>query len=89
MSCSIMQGGERKWNHTSFSYHILNELARLNELAVQKSTKEKRDSQIQAIWSESDQNIGRLRSKIGVLESNGDLLRTKLARMAKYLEDPV
>ena len=51
--------------------------------------KEKGDSQIQAIWSESDQNIGRLRSKIGVLESNGDLLRTKLARMAMYLEDPV
>ena len=51
--------------------------------------KEKGDSQIQGIWSESDQNIGRLRSKIGVLESNGDLLRIKLARMAKYLEDPV
>jgi len=51
--------------------------------------KEKGDSQIQAIWSESDQNIGRLRSKIGVLEINGDLLRIKLTRMEKYLEDPV
>jgi chromosome segregation ATPase len=51
--------------------------------------KEKGDSQIQAIWSKSDQNIDRLRSKVGVLEGNGDLLRIQSARMAKYLEDPV
>ena len=39
--------------------------------------------------SESDQNIVRLKSKISILESNDDFLRTKLARMETYLEDPV
>ena len=52
-------------------------------------TQEKGDSRIQAIRSESDQIIGRLRSKVSVLEINDDLLRTKLARMTTYLEDPV
>jgi hypothetical protein len=50
---------------------------------------EKGDYRIQAIRLESDQNIGRLKNKISALESEDDLLRTKLARMAKYIEDPV
>jgi len=50
---------------------------------------QKADLRIQAIRSESDQNIGRLKSRISVLERHDDLLRTKLARMVTYLEDPV
>ena len=38
---------------------------------------------------DTDQNFGRLKSKISSLESNDDFLRKKSARMATYLEDPV
>ena len=58
----------------------------LEELRV---AQEKGDSRIQAIRSESDKSIDRLRSKVSVLESNDDHLSTKLARMTTYLEDPV
>jgi chromosome segregation ATPase len=63
-----------------------------NELTVQKSTLEVQQSATQQLFQgvkDSDQNIGRLKSKITILESNDDFLRKKLARMATYLEDPV
>ena len=63
-----------------------------NELTAQKSTLEVQQSETQQLLQgvkDSDQNIGRLKSKISILESNDNFLRKKLARMATYLEDPV
>ena len=61
----------------------------LQDVAELRLAQEKGDSQIQAIRSASDQNISCLESKISIFARNDGLLRTKLARMETYLEDPV